>query len=106
MVLREIPQSDTRDTNVMAALGNMSPTAGKYYRPIPDRDAAQSPFRVDEGYSEDPRSQADSDTEQDAEMVNMETLDMSATRESAARQWLLSQPVGTRIGKTKCSRGL
>lgn len=85
----------------MAGFSNASPLAGKVYRPVPDRASAPSPFRVDEGYSEDPRSQADSENEGDADMISLETVNTVAARESAAMQWLLSQPVETRTGQSR-----
>ena len=57
---------------------------------------APSPFRVDEGYSEEPR-QADSDSEREDEART--EVERTPTREIAARQWLLSQPVELRAGK-------
>ena len=62
---------------------------------VPERSSAPSPFRVDEGYSEDPRNnQNDSDSERDSGHVPVETLD----HVSQARQWLLAQPVELRTG--------
>lgn len=62
---------------------------------IPNRDFAPSPFRVDEGYSEDPRNQIDSDSERDPIPIAIDSLD----HVSQARQWLLAQPVDLRAGK-------
>lgn len=68
----------------------------------PDRTAAPSPFRVDEGYSEDPRNPADSDTERDADMKDsFDSSFQSQSRVASARQWLLSQPVEIRTALTQ-----
>ncbi|KAL9054380.1 MAG: hypothetical protein Q9162_004182 [Coniocarpon cinnabarinum] len=80
--------SDEEDDDVSPA---SAPPYVRYTKPLPDRGAAPSPFRVDEGYSEAPQ-QPDSDSENGNSSGHV-----PRSRESAARQWLLSQPVDLRI---------
>ena len=67
-----------------------APPYVRYTKNVPDRGAAPSPFRVDEGYSEEPRH-PDSDSENDPGATKA-----ARQQDSPARQWLLSQPVELR----------
>ena len=67
---------------------------------IPEGSTARSPFRVDEGYSEDPRSQNDSDNERgfEPDTVPMDTLESDSAHIATTREWLLAQPPEMRTG--------
>lgn len=79
---------------------NPSAVSASFVTAPPDRASAPSPFRVDEGYSEDPPTPVDSDVEPDTAMKDgLDHSPPAQNRVSAARQWLLSQPVEIRAGQ-------
>ncbi|KAB8337188.1 hypothetical protein FH972_021491 [Carpinus fangiana] len=57
---------------------------------------APSPFKVDEGYSEDSRSQAGSEQSDMTEPITIDGIDPHSAHHAAAQQWLLSLPVEAR----------
>lgn len=67
----------------------------KFPSAYPERSSAPSPFRVDEGYSEEPRSQSGEDFE-DSITLDRDEL---ATQIISARAWLHAQPVELRSGR-------
>ena len=71
-------------------------TSGKISTQLPERCSAPSPFRVDEGYSEEPRSQNGSDTDQDPS--DPVPMDQEPSHAATTRDWLLSQPIELRLG--------
>lgn len=64
--------------------------------PIPERSIAPSPFRIDEGYSEDPSG---SEVMMDDTVESLESVNPVASQHLAARDWLLSQPEDFRSRK-------
>lgn len=59
---------------------------------------APSPFKVDEGYSEDSRSQAGSVESDSNEAMATDGTDPHTVHLAAAEQWLLSLPAEMRAG--------
>jgi len=66
----------------------------KFPLAFPGRSSAPSPFRVDEGYSEEPRSQ-NGDELEDSIILDR---DEQSAQTISARAWLHSQPVELRSG--------
>jgi hypothetical protein len=69
---------------------------------VPERFIAPSPFRLDEGYSEDPRTPTGSEvTMGDADLMTIDSDESRSGQHLAARQWLLSQPAEFRSSKNQ-----
>jgi len=84
------------------SLFNATPPFMPVSSSVTDRSINPSPFRIDEGYSEDMRTPTDSIMADGEDDMTMDHSGAPSSQQSITRQWLLSQPADFRSCKLKC----